>query len=299
MRALVIGASGQVGSALGACLDAHGHAWTGTHARSPRPGLLPLDLADLEAVQRAVAKSGADWVFCAAALTHVDYCEEHPAEAYRLNRDAPAAVARAAASQAAGVLFYSTEYVFDGTAGPYGEDDPVNPLSIYGRSKLEGERAVLAENRRAVVVRTTVVYGPEPQGKNFVYQLLRLLRAGEPMRVPSDQVSSPTYNADLAAASVELAERDLRGVYHVAGSSVLDRFTFARLACQVFGLDASLLEPVPTAALGQRAARPLTAGLRIDRARAVLTTPLRGAGEGLSAMRSAIEAPARESRGAG
>lgn len=289
MRALVIGASGQVGSALGLCLDARGHAWTGTHGRSPRPGLVLLDLADLEGVERAVEKSGADWVFCAAALTHVDHCEEYPAEAYRLNRDAPAAVARAAARQGAGVLFYSTEYVFDGTAGPYGEDDPVNPLSVYGRSKLEGERAVLAENRRAVVVRTTVVYGPEPQGKNFVYQLLRLARAGEPMRVPSDQVSSPTYNADLAAASVELAERDLRGIYHVAGSEILDRHAFARLACKAFDLDATLIEPVPTAALGQRAPRPLRAGLRIDRARAVLATPLRGPVEGLSEMRRALE----------
>jgi dTDP-4-dehydrorhamnose reductase len=289
MRALVIGASGQVGSALGLCLDARGHAWTGTHARSPRPGLVPLDLADREGVERAVEKSGADWVFCAAALTHVDYCEEHPAEAYRLNRDAPAAVARAAARQGAGVLFYSTEYVFDGTAGPYGEDDPVNPLSVYGRSKLEGERAVLAENRRAVVVRTTVVYGPEPQGKNFVYQLRRLAQAGERMRVPIDQVSSPTYNADLAAASVELAERDLRGVYHVAGREILDRHAFARLACQAFGLDATLIEPVPTAVLGQRAQRPLRAGLRIDRARAVLATRLRGPEEGLSEMRRALE----------
>jgi len=137
-------------------------------------------------------------------------------------------------------------------------------------------------------VRTTVVYGPEPQGKNFVYQLLRRGRAGERMRVPDDQVSSPTCNVDLAAASVELAERGIGGVYHVAGPEVLDRHAFARLACREFGLDEAMLTPVATAALGQRARRPLRAGLRIDRARAVLAAPLRGPEEGLRAMREAI-----------
>jgi dTDP-4-dehydrorhamnose reductase len=144
-------------------------------------------------------------------------------------------------------------------------------------------------NPRAVVIRTTVVYGPEPQGKNFVYQLLRRVRAGEGMRVPVDQVSSPTYNRDLAAASVELAERDLAGVINIAGDGVLDRFAFARLACEVFGLDATSIDPVGTAALGQRAKRPLRAGLRIDRARATLATPLRSPVDGLHAMRRALE----------
>jgi dTDP-4-dehydrorhamnose reductase len=288
MRALVLGASGQVGTALGERLTARHHSWVGTYAGVPRPGLLLLDIADAEAARRLIAQSAPDWVFCVGALTHVDRCEEHPEEALRLNRDAPAAVARAAAERGAGIVFFSTEYVFDGAAGPYAEDDPVNPLSVYGRSKLEGERAVAAANPRAVIVRTTVVYGPEPQGKNFVYQLLRRARAGERMRVPADQISSPTYNADLAAASVELAERGCRGVYHVAGPEVLDRHAFARVACRVFGLDEGLLEPVATAALGQLARRPLRAGLRIDRARAVLATVLRGPEEGLRAMREAI-----------
>ena len=290
MRALIIGASGQVGAALGERLTARGHEWVGTYAHVPRAGLLPLDIADAEATRSVIDKAAPDWVFCAGALTHVDYCEEHPDEAMRLNRDAPALVARTAAKRGAGIVFYSTEYVFDGERGPYAEDDPVRPLSVYGRSKLEGERAVGEANPRAVIVRTTVVYGPEPQGKNFVYQLLRRGRAGERMRVPDDQVSSPTCNVDLAAASVELTEREIRGVYHVAGPEVLDRHAFARLACRVFGLDAGLLDPVATSTLGQRARRPLRAGLRIDRARAVLASPLRGPEEGLRAMREAIGA---------
>jgi dTDP-4-dehydrorhamnose reductase len=253
------------------------------------PGLLFLDLTDCRATERLVGEIAPDAVFCAGALTHVDYCEEHPEEAFRLHRDASAAAARAAAKQGAAFVYYSTDYVFDGESGPYGEDDPVHPLSVYGLSKLEGERAVLGEDPRALVIRTTVVYGPEPQGKNTVYQLLRRGRAREPMRAPSDQVTSPTYNADLAAASVELVERGRTGVLNVAGAGMVDRHAFARLVCRVFALDETLLEPVTTEALRQRAPRPLRGGLRIDRARTLLSTPLRGPEEGLRAMRAALE----------
>jgi dTDP-4-dehydrorhamnose reductase len=299
MRALVIGASGQVGAALAARLRERRHHVAGTHARVPQPDTRALDLADLPAVRALVADVAPDWIFCPAGLTHVDHCEDHPEEAFRVNRDAPAAVAALAAGRGAGFVYYSSEYVFDGTAGPYAEGDPVGPISVYGESKLAGERAVRAANARAVVIRTTVVYGPEPQGKNFVYQLLRRLRAGERMRVPADQVSSPTYNVDLAAASVELAERDLGGVWHVVGDGVLDRYAFARLACDVFALDATRLDPVTTAELNQRARRPLRAGLRIERARALLSTPLRAPDDGLRAMRAALEAAgARDARDA-
>jgi dTDP-4-dehydrorhamnose reductase len=288
MRALVLGASGQVGAALCARLAAEGHAAVGTHSRVPQPGTRFLDLTDIKATEHLIADVAPDWVFCPAGLTAVDYCEDHPDEAYAANRDAPAAASRAAAAGNAGFVYYSTEYVFDGAAGPYSEDDPVNPVSVYGRSKLEGEQAVMAANRRALVLRTTVVYGPEPQGKNFVYQLLRRGRAGEPMRAPSDQRSSPTYNVDLAAATVELATRGARGIFNVVGPEVMDRYVFSRIVCEVFGLDLALLAPVTTAQLKQRAARPLDAGLRIDRVRAILTTPLRAPREGLQAMRASL-----------
>ncbi len=291
MRALVIGASGQVGAALLARLAGRGHAAVGTHARVPLPGTRPLDLADAAATERLIGEVAPDWVFCPAGLTHVDYCEDHPDEAFRINRDAPARAARAAAARGAGFVFFSSEYVFDGAAGPYAEDDAARPLSVYGRSKLEGEQATRAANPRTLVIRTTVVYGPEPQGKNFVYQLLRRVRAGERVTVPHDQRSSPTYNADLAAAAVELVERGVAGVVHVAGPVVLDRYAFARLACEVFELDPAAVAPVATTELGQRAPRPLAAGLRTERARGLLAAPLRAPREGLAAMRRALEPP--------
>jgi dTDP-4-dehydrorhamnose reductase len=287
MRALVIGASGQVGAALLHALRSRGHEARGTHARNAVPGLDQLDLTDHAAVARAVAQARADWIFCPAGLSYVDYCEEHPDEAMAANRDGPAAAARAAEAARAGFVYYSTDYVFDGKAGPFGEDDSPRPLCVYGRSKHEGEQAVLAACRRAVVIRTSVVYGPERQEKNFVYQLLRASRAGDGFRLATDQKASPSYNPDVAAVSVELAEGSLFGIWHVAGPEVLDRYTFALRICREFGLDTSKLTAVTTAALSQKATRPLDGGLKVAKAQARLRTRLRGPDEGLRAMRDA------------
>src|SRR2546422_759424 len=186
------------------------------------------------------------------------------------------------------VFFFSSRRRHTGCSRDWSSDVCSSDLSVYGRSKLEGEGAVRAANPRALVLRTTVVYGPEPQGKNFVYQLLRRAQTGDRLTVPTDQRSSPTYNADLAAASVELAERGVAGVFHLAGPVILDRHAFALTACEVFGLDPSFLVPATTAELGQRAARPLNAGLKSERVRALLETVLRGPKEGLAAMRTAL-----------
>ena len=238
-----------------------------------------------------------DWVLCPAGLTHVDYCEEHPAEAFAINRDGALHAAREAGRAGAGFVFYSTEYVFDGERGPTPRrTQPARSRSTAGAS---GRASAPCWQRcaRAVVVRTTVVYGPDRQEKNFVYQLMRNCRSGQGMRIPADQVSSPTYNEDLAQATVELCERDLGGVYHLAGDGVLDRFAFARLACEVFGLDPSSLTPVATATLGQKAPRPLKGGLTIAKARGVLATPLRSPEAGLRAMRAALEGRAGAAAG--
>jgi len=289
MRALVIGGSGQVGAALERVLVGRGHTAVATHHRVSQPGTVELDVRDEAATSRVMSDVAPDVVFCPAGLTFVDYCEDHPDEAFEANSAAPARAARLAAKRGAAFVFFSTEYVFDGRGGPYAEDDPVAPLSVYGRSKLDGERAVMAANPRALVVRTTVVYGPEPQGKNFIYQLRRRLAAGETVKVPADQRSSPTFNVDLATATVELVERAGRGVVHVAGPSVIDRYAFARQACDVFELDVSLVVPVTTVDLQQRAARPLNAGLRIERVRRQIATPLRDPAAGLAAMRAILE----------
>lgn len=277
---LVVGGSGQVGTALLAEALRKGIAATGTFHAHARPGLVLWD-GTLESFDALVARAEPGLVVYAAGVAHVDRCETETAECERWNAEVPGALARRCRGRR--FVYFSTDYVFDGADGPYGEDDPVRPISAYARSKVAGERAVLDADPTALVVRTTVVYGPEPQGKNFVAQLRARLGRGERMRVPQDQVSTPTYNIDLAARTLQLALIGASGVWHIAGPDALDRFAFARQAATAFGLDAKLLEPVSTAALGQAAPRPLNGGLRTGKLVGALGTDLmRGVQEGLA-----------------
>lgn len=276
-RTLVLGASGQLGHAL---VQQLGPDAALPAARNPKdPAWLTLDLANLDGdpstVDVALDKlpRDLDAIICSAGATDVERCESDLPWAAAANHLGPAALARAAHRRSIPFVFFSTDYVFDGgftpassdkparPAGPYRESDPTNPLSVYGRTKLAGEHAVLDAHPRALVLRTTTVYGPDPQGKNFLYTLRRLLSAGTSMRVPTDQLATPTYNEDLAAATLALLRAGHSGLFHAAGPQLLSRIDFARLACQLLALDPALLIPLSTPELQQRAARPLIAGL--------------------------------------
>ncbi|MBI5744640.1 MAG: SDR family oxidoreductase [Elusimicrobia bacterium] len=267
MRTLIIGADGQVGKALSSLcvrrrIEVYGTALAGQ-------GFLYLDLARPETLAPAFEKSRPDLVLLCSALTAVDGCEKDPALAEKINSEGPALVAEECRKAGAKLVYFSTEYVFDGKAGPYGEDAPVNPLSVYGRTKLEGESACLAL-KDALSVRTTVVYNHDTASRNFIMQLISNHRAGARMRVPRDQYSNPTYAPELCAAVLDLAEKGASGVYNVVGPDWLNRYEFALRACGAFGFDPAFLEPKLTSELGQPAARPLTAGLKTDKLFAAL-----------------------------
>jgi dTDP-4-dehydrorhamnose reductase len=281
-----------VGQALIAAVENQGWPWSGTgnthlFQGGPRP-LLPLDVRNSQALEACILNQEPEAIFIPAGWTWVDGCESDPERALLENATAPAQAAKAAAQLGARFVYYSTEYVFDGVKGPYDEDASVHPLGAYARSKLEGERLVLAANPRALILRTTVVYGPEPQGKNFIYQLRSSLSAGKAMQVPEDQVSNPTYNRDLARASVELVKFGFSGIWNVAGKDRVGRMEFARKACETFGLDAGLLQPVKTADLKQKSARPLDAGLLSGRLEKALGWHPRGIEAGLKSMKAEL-----------
>ncbi len=259
MNVVVVGSRGQVGTwLLRAMPEARG------------VGRPEVDIRDRAAVERACR--GADVVILTAALTAVDYCEDHPDEARAINVEGTRNVALVAPH----LIYLSTEYVFNGRGGPYGEDDEPSPLGVYASTKLEGERAA-CEAKACAVVRTTVVWSNLPGSKNFFMQVL----AGKPMRVPADQVSNPTYAPSLAEAIGEIAQRRLTGVWNVVGADRVNRHEFALRIARRFGLAPSLYTPVTTSELNQRAARPLDAGLRIDKARRELKTRLLSIDEAL------------------
>ena len=234
-------------------------------------------------------------MFLCSAVTWVDGCEKDPERARLVNAAGPAAVAEGCRSAGSKLVYLSTEYVFDGVAGPYSEEDPVSPLSVYGRTKLDGERACLAVPG-ALSARTTVVYSYRRGGNNFIMQLIANCRAGRRMVVPRDQVSNPTYGPDLAAALLDLAAKGASGVFNVTGPDRLDRYEFALRACDKFGFDRALLEPKLTAELGQPAPRPLNAGMKTDKVVKFLGRNLAGVDEGLAAVAALMahdERPAR------
>lgn len=290
-KALIFGASGQVGQALIAELESRGWGWEGSffEHREVNPRLFKLDLSDLSAIRREVFARAPQALFLPSGWTWVDGCEDDPDRATLVNARAPEAAADAAAHLNIPLVYYSTEYVFGEHGGPYDELRAPQPLGVYGASKLEGERLVQQAWGGALILRTTVVYGPEPQGKNFVYQLLKNLREGKTMKVPDDQISSPTYNRDLARASVDLVERDLNGIWNVAGSACMDRCAFARLAARTFGLNPLLIEAVKTADLKQKARRPLDAGLSVGKLVKTLGWSPATPEEGLRRMADALK----------
>ena len=281
---VVTGATGLLGTKVVQKLLASGDTVHAVVRRQPPPGhpvaknnagevtLHTIDLAAgrldwtwMETLQPAAA------IHC-AAMTNVDECERDPANAYAVNEQATRSLAEACARSGVHMLLVSTDYVFDGSdehPGPYSEDDPARPINHYGRSKWLGERAVqdACEGRTGwSICRTAVVYGSTPWTRaNFATWLLAKLRNRESTSIVYDQICSPTLADDLADMLIRLMRQRAGGVFHTAGSSIVNRYQIALALVNQFGLDSSLIRPVATGELRQAAPRPLKAGLRVDK----------------------------------
>ena len=297
-RVLIVGASGQVGAAMCRFLQASGRAEAVLPAsRTPAVGSVPLDLVTLMSPADArplLESENLSAILCIAGWTHVDGCESDPVRSYQVNAAAPAALAAYAWERRVPYVYYSTDYVFNGfaaTPGPYTEEAPTDPLSVYGRDKLDGEGQVLGFHPEALILRTSGVYGADEQGKNFVYQVLKRLTLGEPVRVPEDQSSTPAYNVDLARATFALLEAGATGVYHACGPDVVNRRQFAERIAQEFGFGTDSIEGVSTASLRQPAPRPLIAGLDSSKlAKMCPEAEMRGIHEALADCHPTLEA---------
>lgn len=288
MKALVVGACGLIGRELMRTLVQTGHIAIGTSRKALTPQVIELDAANTAMMQTILEVERPDWVFYTAGWSWVDACEGDPAKTMLQNVDIPANVAMIGHRIGAGFTYFSTDYIFDGVHGPYTECATPNPLNVYGRAKLKAEQRLLAMQGQTLIVRTTGVYGVELGRKNFVCQLLDRAARGEKMVVPIDQVSTPTYAPDLAAACVECAERRIIGILNLVGQDCLSRYAFAMEACRVLDLDPVVLIPRRTDEIGQVARRPLNAGLVNTRSRQLLSTSLHGVTEGLRATRTVI-----------
>ena len=310
-------------------------------ARYPGVEWATLDLGDREAVREQARLSPPDVVAHPAAMTNVDACETHRDEAHRANADAPRWLAEVCRDRGAHLLHVSTDYVFpgddaqpgpyaedasprpisyygqskldgeraiaevcgdrgahllhvstdyifpgdDAQPGPYAEDAPPRPISYYGQSKLDGERAiaeVCGSGTPYTILRTALVYGLGRRA-NFVTWLAGELRAGRRLRIVRDQYNTPTIADDLAAVLLWLAEQQRTGIYHAAGPDLVGRHEWALAIARHFALDTSLIDWVTSAELAQPARRPLRSGLTCARLLAEQDAPrLRGVARGLT-----------------
>ncbi|OPY58872.1 MAG: dTDP-4-dehydrorhamnose reductase [Pelotomaculum sp. PtaU1.Bin035] len=288
MKMLIVGASGQIGFNLYQAL-AGSHQVTGTYFSYPMLDMYSLDMTKQGIVKDFITVLNPDIIFLPAALPDVEACEKKPDLCRRVNIDGTRNVLAAAGEINAKVVFFSTDYLFDGAAGPYSETETPKSLNVYGKAKNEAEKLIRQSACPHLIIRTSVVYGYEIQGKNFVVRLDERLRRGEKVKVPNDQFSTPTYVNNLCAIIKELVENDKEGIYNIAGPELLNRYDFAVLAAEIFELDRSLIIPVATEELGQQAIRPLRGGLKIDKIRSVAVTPLMNVREGLIDMKKTME----------
>jgi dTDP-4-dehydrorhamnose reductase len=248
MRILVTGARGLVGGPLVRRLSAVGH-----HVDAL--DLPELDVRDAAACRDAVLSLGAERVAHLAAWTDVDGAEKDEAGAAAVNAEGAANVAAACAASDVPMLYVSTDYVFDGTKGaPYREDDATNPLSAYGRTKLEGERRVRATAPRWWIVRCQSIYGAGK--KSFVDSVIARAASGAPMTVVADQRVSPSWCEDVAEALAAVLLKAPPGVYHASNSGSCTWLECARAALDLAGLAHVPIEPTTAAKLGRPAARP-------------------------------------------
>ncbi len=231
-----------------------------------------LDIADPAAVERAVATARPDAIVNCAAYTDVDGAESDRDGAYAVNAQGAGNLASAAARAGARLLHVSTDYVFDGDAPrdeagrprAYVESDQTGPLSVYGQSKLEGERLVLAAETGHLVVRSSWLFGVH--GRNFVESMLRLADERDAVDVVDDQVGCPTWTGHLAPALIGLLDRGVSGLAHLAGSGAVSWNGFAKEIFRQAERDCEV-RPASTAAMGRPAPRPRWSVMESERGR--------------------------------
>ncbi len=290
MKILITGGTGLLGSDLCRRLSPE-HEVTAWSRRLPenRPAGWSVEQRDLtedSAARRGIERLKPDLVLHAAAMTDVDACERDPEASRRLNVEATEQVASACAGSGAALMGISTDYVFDGALDrPYRETDAPNPINVYGRSKLEGERRVLSLVPAGLIVRVSGLFGSRRD--NFVSLAARKFRANETVPAVSDQVNSPSYTVDLAdgiAKLIRFLERDragarpggpLHGIFHLANRGGASRLQVAEWIADLLGKPRSLIRETRWADLGRPARRPVQSHLDCGRFAALCGSGLR------------------------
>ena len=250
MRILVTGSNGQLGSEMVALQPQE------THHQWFNLDINELDITDKNAVEQFVVNNKIDGIINCAAYTNVDKAEEDVALCYKVNRDAPQYLAQAIEKVGGFIIHISTDYVFDGTNNiPYTEQDKPNPVTIYGKSKIEGEQYVCESCKQHIIIRTAWVYSS--YGKNFVKTMIKLGKEKPNLGVIFDQVGSPTYARDLAKTIITIVNQGIiPGIYNFSNEGVISWYDFTKNIHQLANITSCKVAPIHTADYPTLAQRP-------------------------------------------
>jgi len=266
MKIFISGASGLLG---GNCLKVFKEQtdWDvlGTYFSYPTDDTVYFNTLDEKDEKNVdIREFAPDVIVHCGALTHVDYCEENVEESYQKTVQSTINLLKLAKELNARLVFISTDYVFDGTKGPYSEDDEVNPLSVYGKHKLEAEEIVQKEYaEKTLIMRVTTVYGEEVRGKNFVARMIANALKDEEVAFPlhCDQYATPANAWDIARAMKHLLQDGKTGIYHIGSTDWVNRIQLTDIILKHFPDHNVFITPVFTKNLNQPAKRPLLGGL--------------------------------------
>lgn len=265
MKILIIGASGLVGSNCLKYLSAQGHDCIGTYFSYPASGTVFYNTLQADNPDNFdVENFKPEVIIHCGALTHVDYCEQHEEESYRLTVQSTQNILELARRHSSKIVFISTDYIFDGQNGPYDELATANPVSIYGRHKWEAEQLIAGSGLEHLILRITNVYGDEERGKNFVARIIDQAVKGQhlTLKLPVDQYATPVNAADIARAIALLLNDEKTGVYNIASTDYMNRVQLALSVLKYFPEATYDLYPMTTELMVPPAARPLQGGLK-------------------------------------
>tara|TARA_B100000902_G_scaffold186732_1_gene178945 strand:- start:210 stop:1073 length:864 start_codon:yes stop_codon:yes gene_type:complete len=256
-RVLITGAFGQLGEACSNLLDSNFHVIKS--GRNSNDSATILDITSKKSVNDFLDQHTPDIILNLAAMTNVDWCEEKPEHADNVNHKG---VVNLCDDFKGHFIQISTDYVFNGDDGPYLEEDPLDPISAYGKSKLAAEKYLAANNISHTIVRANVLYSYSHKTKaSFLKWVVGSLKNSKSINVVNDQWNNPTSTDSLADFINKIALSETFGLYHYADNGVMSRFEFAQLIAEVFGLNSDLINPISSSDLNQVAARPLKSGL--------------------------------------
>lgn len=269
---LVTGSAGLIGSQIIKDLVKQNYEIYSCYNNSkPKYGILTfLDLTNSTNIENTLNNIQPDVIIHLAAITNVDQCEADQEMAMKINAKATELLSRQAEKHNSFFIYVSTDYVFDGTQGMRKELDSVNPLGSYGKSKLEGERAVQNSKSNWCIARTSAPFGVHPTKKSFPLWVAENLKSKNKIHVLTDQFTSPTYVPNLSKMLIEIATRQLVGIIHVAGATRISRFNFAKQIASTLKLDDQFINPTTLKEMKWNKTRPRDSSLDVSKASHIL-----------------------------